>query len=259
MGNSNTPGQGNTSSEKGLPYDDFDDKQKDKPKIMYKDQIEKLQKKYQEERDRLKLIESKAIEGAINSDIICPICPKIYRDQVLFKVHFSFHHTLSIAKVRDDIALRIDCKNCGESFNNESVYIHHIDNCELQPTTIKAEYVKFAKKERIKLNQNLSSREMKSMIRHRWKEHQIEKTKTDINKIIEEVTNINKIVEEVTKKVKSENKEEIECKICLTNKPDCVLGCGHIACSTCIERMPKPKKCHMCRQPFKSVNKLFIG
>lgn len=43
--------------------------------------------------------------------------------------------------------------------------------------------------------------------------------------------------------------EDLQCIVCVTNKKNCRVDCGHLYCITCISKL-NPKKCPMCRKDF---------
>ena len=57
--------------------------------------------------------------------------------------------------------------------------------------------------------------------------------------------------------------EELRCKICMENKVNCIMPCGHVICTRCYQNdgyLPPPKHCPWCREaPAPDVRNLFFS
>lgn len=65
----------------------------------------------------------------------------------------------------------------------------------------------------------------------------------------------------VTNRESSNNSDSLECVICLTNPREVILlNCGHICvCIDCVQALPRPMKCPVCRQNVKRFLNAYMG
>jgi chromosome segregation ATPase len=82
-----------------------------------------------------------------------------------------------------------------------------------------------------------------------------------LKKIDELVTNNNNLKknEFILKKKMEQSKKEIFCNVCLNNKVDKVMGCGHVLCAGCLGQIcSRDNVCPFCRTPIRFKINLYL-